>query len=94
MLILGSKLNPSQRQLVLDAFIYRWTIENAHRKRVYRCPHCDLDNFRFDNLECRQRHPTVALVSDEKWLKAHAFHFTKDGSRLRRDRHHAEPNFS
>lgn len=90
MLIRGDRLNAEQRRLVLAAFTYRWTRENPYRKQFYRCPHCDLDNFRFESLECRRYHPTVSLQSDDEWLAEHAFHFVKDGSRLMSNRHHAE----
>lgn len=32
-------------------------------------------------------------ANDEAWLRDHAFHFVKDGSRLARNRHHCEPSF-
>lgn len=39
------------------------------------------------------RKPRIPLISDSQWLKEHAFHFTKDGSRLMANRHYAEPAF-
>ncbi len=35
----------------------------------------------------------VPLTTDNEWLKRHAFHFTKDGSRLSEKHHHAEPAY-
>ena len=78
MLIKGSNLSPAQRRMVLDAFVYRWTSENPQRERAWA------------NATSR---PTVPLVSDDEWIAAHAFHFTTDGSRLMRNRQHAEPSF-
>lgn len=31
------------------------------------------------------------LISDEEWLRRHAFHFIADGSRLNARKHYAEP---
>lgn len=80
MLIRGDKLNDHQRRYVLNAFIYRWTSDSPHRERVYATA-----------AICQR--PTAAMVTDAQWLKAHAFHFTKDGTRLMANRSHAEPAF-
>ena len=66
MLIAGNELNKKQRAEVLGAFIYRWTIENSQADRLYK------------NI-CA---PTIPKISDEQWLRTHAFLFVKDGSRL------------
>jgi len=80
MLIRGDQLNDHQRRYVLNAYIYRWTSDNPRREEVY------------SNAAICQR-PTMPLVTDEEWLKDHAFHFTKDGKRLMANRRHAEPTF-
>jgi hypothetical protein len=77
MLIKGQDLNYRQRQEVLSAFLYRWTTGNKNREALY----ADLGH----------RPPTIPLQTDDEWLKEHAFHFVKDGSRLMFNRHHAEP---
>ena len=76
MLIKGADLDYPQRQQVLNAFCYRWTTENPKRVQFWR----DISS-----------KPKIPLISDAQWLKEHAFHFTKDGSRLMANRHHAEP---
>lgn len=78
MLIRGDKLSSDQRRQVLAAFIYRWTSDNGQREAVWR------------GLRSQ---PTIPLQTDQQWLAEHAFHFTKDGSRLTRNRKHAEPAF-
>lgn len=88
MLIRGDQLNHKQREMVLGAFHYRWTVEN-HRKR-YKCPHCKLEKIEFNRVECRQHHPTIALITDAEWLASRAFHFLKDGSRLMATRRFCE----
>jgi hypothetical protein len=35
---------------------------------------------------------TMAPISDARWLATHAFYVIKDGSRLARNCHHAEPS--
>jgi len=78
MLIRGDRLNERQKRMVLSAFIYRWTKDNHRREEVYR------------GIFGK---PTIPLVSDAQWLKEHAFHFVRDGSRLMANRHYAEPAF-
>ena len=77
MLITGDKLNPRQRALVLNAFGYRWTVENHERARYWHGANA----------------PTMQPQTDEIWLREHAFHFIVDGSRLMFNRRHAEPAF-
>ena len=76
MLIKGQDLTTAQRAEVLAAYLYRWTKENPRRVEMWRKV---------------QGQPTMALISDEEWLRDHAFHFVKDGSRLMANRQHAEP---
>jgi hypothetical protein len=68
MLIRGDRLTPRQRRLALAAFTYRWTHENPHRQRVWSA--------------VKAGQPTIPLQTDDQWLREHAFHFVKDGSRL------------
>lgn len=77
MLILGSELNGSQRNQVLGAFGYRWTLENKRRATNWH----------------GVSQPTIALQSDEQWLAEHAFYFVADGSRLMANRRHCEPSY-
>ena len=74
MLIKGENLTEKQKDEVLRAFIYRWTVENTQRESVYK----------------GLSKPTIPLQSDAEWLKTHAFWFVKDGIRLARNRQHAE----
>lgn len=62
----GSDLTPRQREQVLSAFIYRWTVDNFQRERCYA------------NIP----RPHNPLISDVQWLQFRRFHFIKDGSRL------------
>jgi hypothetical protein len=74
-LIKGDDLNQEQTKQVLSAFIYRWTTENKQRQYVW------------SNISGQ---PTIPLISDEQWLKDHAFWFLDDGSRLSANHKHAE----
>lgn len=78
MLIKGDQLNERQMRQVLNAFGYRWTIENGRRVEAWLPASC---------------WPTIPKVSDAEWIQAHAFHFLKDGSRLMANRRHAEPAY-
>jgi len=64
-LIPGTELNPKQRQSVLDAYQYRWTVENEARARPLYDKHGGP--------------PELEMVSDEDWLKTYSFWFNKDG---------------
>ena len=77
MLIKGENLNPRQQSIVLNAFGYRWTVENEGRAR----------NWLNDNT------PTNPSKSDKQWLADHAFHFIKDGSRMDARMSYCEPAF-
>jgi hypothetical protein len=95
MLIRGIDLTPRQRQLVLNAFVHRWTDENARQTFGGHCPAC---------VQQRQTKGAMAingvpwhdyhrpLMTDAKWLKEHAFHFIKNGHRLAQ-RRQAEPAY-
>ena len=81
MLIKGKNLNKRQREEVLNAFGYRWTLENETRARKWHKG--------FNNATL----PTMPLQTDEQWLNEHAFHFVRDGSRMMLNRHTAEPHW-
>ena len=76
-LIKGSNLNRQQVDQVLSAFIYRWTTGNNAIERVYQ----------------KISRPTIKKITDNQWLNDHAFWFVNDGSRLARNRNHAEPHY-
>jgi hypothetical protein len=78
MLVRGDQLSESARRQVLAAFGYRSTIENESRARQW---------YRNASLDP----PRSPLIPDEQWLREHAFHVVQDGSRLMRNRSHAEP---
>lgn len=79
MLIRGAELNPRQRALVLTAFSYRWTHENPRRQSVWS--------------RVRAGTPRVPLQTDGQWLRDHAFHFVRDGSRLSARHHFCVPHY-
>lgn len=80
MLIKGSKLNTAQRQIVLAAFPYRWTVENLQRAKAFLAAG-------------KLKGPTIEPETDQAWLDSHAFHFVKDGSRMVASRNFAEPAY-
>jgi hypothetical protein len=92
-LIRGDKLTPAMRRQVLAAFVYRWTTDN--RMRVHAWPSCPLCDIRKPYVDVSSsnghNHPTIPLVSDTEWLRAHAFYMTTAGTLARRK--HAEPAF-
>ena len=92
MLIRGDELTTRQRSLVLTAFSHRWTFEN----RAYgeHCPACVQQQecggeMVVDGVPWHEYHKP--LVTDEQWLREHAFNFVKDGSRLNGRYRHCEP---
>ena len=64
MLIKGIALTPRQKEIVRNAFIYRWTSDNKQREYAWA------------NIKGR---PTIPLISDEQWIKEHAFYFKRNG---------------
>lgn len=68
MLVKGERLTLAQRRQVLEAFGYRWTIENERRARQW------LGSI-------------AAPISDDEWIRLHAFHCTESGAIILR---HAE----
>ena len=92
-LVRGADLNGAQRLHILNAFIYRWTHENAMRTRVYRCNLCDIRKPYVNTKSANgHTHPTIPLQTDTEWLAEHAFYINKDGSVSARHRH-AEPYY-
>jgi hypothetical protein len=79
MLVRGDQLGESARRQVLAVFGYRWTVENEARAREWSKRSGAIIPSRF------------ARITDQEWLREHAFHVVKDGSRLMRNRSHAEP---
>lgn len=97
MLIRGDQLTDRQRAEVLRTFVHRWTQENAQRTYHGRCPACaqqpKIDRAdRAVGVSWHTRH--APIVSDAEWLQAHAFHFLKDGSRLKERPRYAEPSYA
>ena len=101
MLIKGKDLTATQAQIVLERFQNRCTLERA--KSIGDCPACAavapfpyicgeaLPNGPIEHTRESWHAHHTPLVSDAEWLKAYAFHFTQDGSRLMENRKYAEP---
>lgn len=79
MLIRGDELTLHQRRLVTAAFSYRWTHENVNRKWAWSA------------VEAGP--PRIPLQTDAQWLRDHAFHFVRDGSRLSCRHRFCEPRY-
>jgi hypothetical protein len=94
MLIKGEKLNEEQRKIVLAAFVRRWTFERA--EALGYCPACKQQEEGGGALQIGEMHwhdYHMKLVSDDEWIRAHAFHFVRNGSRLAENCKHAEPAY-
>ena len=92
-LVAVPELTPEMRKQVERAFIYRWTHENPKRTQVYHCDKCDVKN-PYVNTQSAEghQHPTIPLISDEQWIREHAFYFTNDGRLFNRGEYaHAQP---
>jgi len=76
-LVRGDQLPSSLRRQVLARYVHRWTSDNPQREHAYR------------GYEGK---PTIPLVSDEQWLREHAFYVTDRGT-LDARRKHAEPAY-
>ena len=63
-LVKGIDLNEHQRLEVLEAFGYRWTVENKDRATKWS----------------RGKAPTSEPETDEAWIAAHAFYIRRDGT--------------
>lgn len=104
MLIKGADLTAEQRKQVLAAFVHRWTHENAQQTYGGRCPACAqrpggngeivIPAGQQSATEVRKlwHDHHVKVVSDQEWLNAHAFHFTKGGTLSARHQY-AEPAY-
>jgi hypothetical protein len=90
MLIRGDKLTEKQKTEVLRTFIHRWTFENAQQTYGGKCPACQQGRPGIGVVEWHAHH--AKLIPDREWLFLHAFHFTKDGTKLM-IRRHAEPAY-
>lgn len=77
MMIRGDRLTAKQKDQVLAAFIYRWTIENRKSAEA---------NFHHGGFSF----PKIEPCTDAQWLTGHAFYFLKDGSRLNARKPYAE----
>ena len=74
-LVRGDRLPSNLRREVLASYIYRWTSDNTSRDRAWRGI---------------KGAPTIPLVSDDQWLREHAFYVTDRGT-LDKRKKHAEP---
>lgn len=95
-LVAGTDLTPEMRKQVQRAFIYRWTYDNPRRAEVYHCDKCDVANDPFVNDKSAEghQHPTIPMISDDQWIREHAFYFTNDGRLATRgDQRFAEPAY-
>ena len=72
MLTIGTDLRPDVRKEVLNAYGFRWTVDNYTRAVKW-----------YDSLGM----PQMELQTDEQWLAEHAFYTRKDGKLDRRYNH-------
>ena len=79
MLIKGENLTEAQKGEVLNAYGYRWTIENQKRAALR-------------SFHIQKNLPKDMLISDWQWIKDHAFYITQKGH-LDARRRHCEPAF-
>jgi hypothetical protein len=88
-LVRGDRLTTKQRREALAAFIYRWTKDNAQRVRAWGgCSKCDVRSPYVNPRSAEgHSHPTIPLVSDDEWLRQHAFYVTANGDLSQRHRH-------
>ena len=106
MLVRGDHMGTKLQRDVLARYVHRWTVENAQQSYGGKCPGCEQSRQTGPNGEPvvltgvpgKYRVWTLAewhahhapLVTDAEWLRAYAFHVTKQGE-LDGRRHHAEP---
>ena len=104
-LIIGSKLNPSQKREALACFVHRWTHENARQSYGGKCPACEqagrkgrietggAEGFPLKVWTREGWHAYHApIVSDEQWLSTHAFHIDQSGH-ISAKHPHCEPAY-
>jgi hypothetical protein len=77
-IVRGDKLPPKLQREVLAMYVYRWTVDNTQRERAW-------------NGIAGQ--PTIPLITDDQWLREHAFFVTKCGTLDKRRNHHAQPAY-
>jgi len=86
----GDRLTAALRRQVLAAFVHRWTHENAKQTYNGRCPACVQQrqcggDMVVDGKPWHEYH--VPLVTDQEWLREHAFHVTVNGRLSARHKH-------
>ena len=94
-LVRGDRLTAIQRHHVQAVFVHRWTHENARQTYSGRCPACVQQRQCGGNMEINDKpwhEHHVPLVTDEQWLREHAFHVTAKG-RLSARHDHCEPAY-
>lgn len=100
MLIKGTDLDARQRSIVLARFQFRWTHEASRLFYGGRCAACSQRHEAGDPMTVEttsgavpwhQYH--VPLMTDDEWLRLHAFAFTRDGGRLDRRVHRCVPAY-
>jgi len=94
-LVRGDRLTAAVRKHVLAAFVHRWTHDNARQTYNGRCPACVQQrqcggNMTVEGKPWHECH--VALVTDDEWLREHAFYVTTTGTLSARHRR-CEPAF-
>jgi hypothetical protein len=73
----GDQLPSNLRREVLSQYVYRWTSDNPQRERAWSTAGA----------------PTMPLVSDEQWLRDHAFYVTDRGTLDKKRNKHANPAY-
>lgn len=94
-LMRGDRLTAAVRKQVLAAFVHRWTHENAKQTYGGGCPACIQHrqcggSVSVDGKPWHEYH--VPLVTDQEWLREHAFYVTAAGG-LSARHNHCEPAF-
>jgi hypothetical protein len=94
-LMRGDLLPANLKKEVLEKYVYRWTDENARRRYGGKCPAC-IQQEKYGGKgamkgEAWHKHH-LPMVSDEKWLREHAFYVTDD-MELAEKKRYAEPAF-
>lgn len=73
-IIRGDRLSAPLRAEVLARYVHRWTHENARQSYRGECPACAQSPDRPREAWHAYHLP---LISDQEWLRAHAFRVTK-----------------
>jgi hypothetical protein len=77
-LVRGDQLPSNLRREVLSRYVYRWTSDNPQRDRAWTGI---------------KGAPTMPLISDEQWLRDHAFYVTDRGTLDKKRNKHANPAY-